>query len=110
MLPSITKLEFTTYKKHFDDAMNHCHELLDNEHFDTIEYELMVDNLRANITQQFTNRLNDVFTTQFFGTDEFFETFGSLHEIDYDSLCYTVHLYEQMITKKLRIEIDKRSE
>ena len=110
MKPTITKLEFIEYKKHFDSAINHCHELLDNSHFDTDTYELMVDNLRVNITQQFTNRLNDVFTTQFFGTDEFFETFGSLHEIDYDSIYFCVSLYEQMITKMLRVEITKRSE
>ncbi len=92
----ITKPQFNEYKLHFDNAMNHCHELLANEHFDTVEYERLVDNVRVDITMQFTNRLNELFNTKFIGTEAFFETFGSLHEIDYDSLCFTVALYKYM--------------
>ena len=110
MQQNITKTEFNEYKKQFNSAMNHCYLLSDTNYFNTTDYEIMMDNLRVNITKQFTNNLNDGFNTQFIGTDEFFKTFNSLHEIDYDSLCYCVTLYEEMLTKMLRIEIDKRSE
>lgn len=91
------RLKFVQEKKLFDQTIEQLFTLLDNEYYDTTEYQTMCGNLRANVTMQFTHRLNEEFKTNFVGTEMFFNTFGSLHEIDYDTLVVTVALYNLMV-------------
>ena len=89
--------EFTEYKNAFEDAHKHINGLEDNCHFDTNNFEVICDDMRGEVNRYFILRLNEIFTTEFVGTDAFYDVFGSLHEIDFDTLYYSITTYKRII-------------
>lgn len=80
------KSDFTNYKNAFEKAHANIMRLEDNEFFDTETLETICGNMRSEVNGHFIQILNEGFKTDFVGTDAFYKIFGSLHEIDYDTL------------------------
>lgn len=92
---------FKNLQEAYATAYNNTVTTMDNEYFDTNELRDAGEKIIANLNIQYINQLNEMFSTNFVGTDEFYAIFENLHEVTYNEMFTAAKLYNVMTITKV---------